>query len=89
MNFFPAKIFSGILEKGNHSEHKKIGGKKLTEQKRLFAQKIALWMDFSKKTITFITRYCEICQKLLKIQSKTSKKKTFGQKIFYLAHSGR
>jgi hypothetical protein len=39
VNFFPAKIFSGTLEKGNLSEQEKIlAGKKLTEQKSFFAK---------------------------------------------------
>jgi hypothetical protein len=36
VNFFPAKIFSGILEKGNFSKQKKFGGKKINRAKRLF-----------------------------------------------------
>jgi hypothetical protein len=41
VNFFPAKIFSGILEKGNLSEQEKIlAGKKFTEQKRFSPKEI-------------------------------------------------
>jgi hypothetical protein len=44
VNFFPAKFFSGILEKENLSEQKKIlAGKKFTEQKSFLAEQKRLF----------------------------------------------
>jgi hypothetical protein len=48
VNFFPAKIFSGILEKGNLSEQKKILAGKNSLSKKVFSLSkkcYPLWKD--------------------------------------------
>ncbi len=54
--FFPPKLFFGILEKGNLSEQKKFGGKKINLAKNHFPKSVTL--SFSPN---FKFKICQTC----------------------------